>query len=392
MSANPARADVMLYVQHLLGTGHLQRAAAIARAAAAGGLDTVLVSGGLPLAGLDAGGARLVQLEPVRARDETFSELVDAAGASVDDAFKVRRTQNLIDVFEATRPRILMTELFPFGRRQMRFEVSPLLERALARADKPAILCSLRDVLTTHKQPGKTEWMMETFARYYDLALVHGDPDLIPLEASFPSARAIADRLRYTGYVMTAAPVAPQSEPSNGGEILVSTGGGAVAGPLLEAAMAARALTPLADSPWRFLIGANYPEDAFRDLRSRAPRGVVVERARPDFTALLSRARLSISQGGYNTTLEVLAAKVPAVIVPFSARGETEQGLRARVLAERGLISLVDEAVLTPEAVAAGVAHALSRPPQGLAEGLNGIAVDGAAETVRLLRSLRDCG
>ena len=27
MSANPARADVMLYVQHMLGTGHLQRAA-----------------------------------------------------------------------------------------------------------------------------------------------------------------------------------------------------------------------------------------------------------------------------------------------------------------------------------------------------------------------------
>ena len=37
---------VFFYVQHLLGIGHLRRAATLARAMAAGGFDVLLVSGG----------------------------------------------------------------------------------------------------------------------------------------------------------------------------------------------------------------------------------------------------------------------------------------------------------------------------------------------------------
>ena len=374
---------LLLYVQHLLGTGHLQRAAAIARATAAAGLDTVLVSGGLPLAGLDVGAARLAQLEPVRARDQSFTELIDAEGRVIDETFKTRRAEALRALFEDLRPRVLMTEMFPFGRRQMRFELLPLIERARALPRRPGIVCSVRDVLTTHKQPGKTEWMLETFARLYDCALVHGDPAVLPLERSFPRATELAGRLRYTGYVLGAQPLGA-GEGGRAGDVLVSTGGGAVAGPLIEAALAVRPLTPLAGVPWRILIGANYPEAAFRAVAARAPADVVVERARPDFRDLLARARLSISQGGYNTTLDVLAARVPAVIVPFTARGETEQGLRARVLAERGHLSVVEDDPLTPEALLRGVAEALARTPRGLA----GLDTRGAAETVRILRAL----
>ena len=40
---------VFFYVQHLLGIGHLRRAATLARAMAAGGFDVLLVSGGAPM-------------------------------------------------------------------------------------------------------------------------------------------------------------------------------------------------------------------------------------------------------------------------------------------------------------------------------------------------------
>ena len=39
---------VMIYVQHLLGVGHLHRVSAIARSMARGGFETTLVSGGMP--------------------------------------------------------------------------------------------------------------------------------------------------------------------------------------------------------------------------------------------------------------------------------------------------------------------------------------------------------
>ncbi len=382
-----APVPVLIYVQHLLGTGHLRRAAAIARATAEAGLGTVLVSGGMPLPDLDTGAARLVQLPPLRARDDSFAELVDAEGRPAGESLRAARTAALLALFDDLRPRILMTEMFPFGRRQMRFELLPLVERARAAVPRPRILCSLRDVLTTHRKPGKTEWMLDTFARLYDQVLVHGDPDILPLERSLPRAADIAARLRYTGYVLDPAPASLNHGDNTGaGEVIVSTGGGAVAGPLIEAALRARALTPLAAALWRILVGHNYPEAGFRAAAARAPAGVTVERARPDFRALLARARLSISQGGYNTVLEVLAAGVPAVVVPFSASGETEQALRARAFAARGLLAAVEAAPLTAEALAAGISEALARPPRGLTD----IKTDGAAETARLLASMGD--
>ncbi len=373
----------MFYVQHLLGTGHLQRAVAIARASAGAGLETVLVSGGVPVPGLDVGGVRFIQLPPVRARDETFSELVDRDGHSVDEAFKAARRDKLLRLFDALRPRILLTEMFPFGRRQMRFELLPLIERARMAQPRPRILCSLRDVLTTHKQPGKTDWILKTFAQYYDQALVHGDPDVLPLQLSLSRATEIADRLRYTGYVLGDGVPAARSHHREG-EVIVSTGGGAVAGPLIAAAMAARALSPLATARWRILVGPNFPEPVFRDAVARAPQGVAVERARPDFRTLLGRARLSISQGGYNTVMDVLAAKIPAVVVPFSTRGETEQALRARVFAARGLLQVVEDDPLTAEALAGGVRAALASPPRGL----GGLKAAGAVETARILSAM----
>jgi len=94
-------ARVFFYVQHLLGIGHLRRAAALARTLAAGGFDVLLVSGGAPVDGLALGGARLHQLPPVRAADARLKELARLDGAPVDEAFRARRTRQLLDLFEA---------------------------------------------------------------------------------------------------------------------------------------------------------------------------------------------------------------------------------------------------------------------------------------------------
>ena len=172
----------------------------------------------------------------------------------------------------------------------------------------------------------------------------------------------------------------------NGGrEVMVSAGGGAVGGKLLEAALAARPRTLLADAEWRLLAGANRPEPVFRSLAARAPDGVSVERFRPDFPRLLRSARLSISQGGYNTLMEVLDAGVRAVVVPYAGGLETEQTLRANLLAARGLVEVVGEEELGPESIAAAVARALARPPPG---GLAGVDTSGVAATARAIREL----
>ncbi|MEE8543529.1 MAG: glycosyl transferase, partial [Gammaproteobacteria bacterium] len=117
----PRPVTALLYVQHLLGIGHLVRAGALARGLEAAGIRVVLVSGGMPVPVLNigVGVSRFEQLPPVRAADETFKNLVDETGNSVDDAWRARRRERLLAIFHRERPDIVITELYPFGRRQM---------------------------------------------------------------------------------------------------------------------------------------------------------------------------------------------------------------------------------------------------------------------------------
>jgi predicted glycosyltransferase len=380
-------ADILFYVQHLLGIGHLRRSAAIVRALGATGAKVVFVSGGLPVSGLDVGSARLVQLPPLQSVDEHFSGLADQDGRAVDDAWKEARTAQLLATFEAARPRLLVTEMFPLGRRQMRFELLPLLEAAARRRPRPIIVCSVRDILNRSASTAKTQWMVATLDRYYDRVLIHGDPAVAPLDLSFPEIAGVRPEVSYTGYVVSASP-GPGTDSTRGaadGEVLVSAGGGRVAAPLIEAALAARPLGPLGAAPWRILVGDHFPAPAFDGLVRRVPAGVAIERSRPDFQALLARCRLSISQAGYNTVLEVLRAGRPAVVVPFAGGAEIEQSLRADLLAARDLLCVVPEAELSGASLDRGLRRALAgtrptTPPP--------IDMNGAEQTAGILSRL----
>ncbi len=137
--------------------------------------------------------------------------------------------------------------------------------------------------------------------------------------------------------------------------MIVSAGGGAVGAPLLAAAMAARPLTALAGHVWRFLTGPNLGDDDFKALAKHASERTIVERFRDDFAARLRGATLSISQAGYNTTMDILSAGARAIVVPYEAKGETEQRLRAEILARKGLLTLLPAAELSPARVVQAV-------------------------------------
>ncbi len=352
-----------LYVQHLLGIGHLKRALTLARAMAAAGLEVTLASGGPPVPDLAPdGGMRFVQLPPASAADLSFKSLVDADGRQIDDAWKRRRTDALLAAWRAADPDVLVIELFPFGRRQMRFELLPLLEAAAGAARRPAIACSVRDVLGSQKSPQRQEETLVLVKRYFDRVLVHGDPAVLAFDRTFAAAGRIAGRIEYTGYVVDAATSAYGS--AGQGEVIVSAGGGAVGAVLLEAAMRDKPLSALADRKWRVLTGNNIPRGEFDALARLAAGsdGVELERSRPDFTTLLANCALSISQAGYNTLMETVRAGARAVIVPFAGGHETEQSLRARCFAQRGMLEMLEESALSPATLAAVIDRAAQKP------------------------------
>jgi predicted glycosyltransferase len=350
---------VFLYVQHLLGIGHLRRAATLARVMAAGGFDVLLVSGGAPDDGLALEGVRFHQLPPLRAADAGLKELARLDGTPLDDAFRADRARRLVALFQSESPDVLMTEQFPFGRTQLRFELLPLLEAAQDQPSSPWIVSSVRDVVRRSASPARVEEMVATFEAF-DTLLIHADPALVRFEESFPAWDEVKARALYTGYVAEIDEL-PRSDVGKG-EVVVSAGGGAVGAQLLHAALKARPMTPLADRRWRLLVGPNLPAADQAILAEAATANIVVEPVRGDFPALLANAALSISQAGYNTVVETLCHADRAVLVPFGTARETEQADRARLLAARGMVASVPPDTLSPQTLAAAVAAAWAGP------------------------------
>ena len=108
-----------------------------------------------------------------------------------------------------------------------------------------------------------------------------------------------------------------------------------------------------------------------------------MERNRADFLALLGRCRVSISQAGYNTLLDVVQARVRAVVVPFSDGRHVEQSMRARLFERHGLVRRVDAEALSPDALARAVDLAAeSEPPPA-----NALDADGAVRAAEYVLS-----
>lgn len=369
---------VLFWVQHLLGSGHLRRAATLARAMSARGLRVVIASGGPPAPWLVGEGLEVVQLPPVRASDLAFTSLLDEHDRPIDDAFRTMRRDRLLALFAELRPRVIITEMFPFGRRAFRFELLPLLEAAGRARPRPWRLCSVRDVLVQKSDPASYAWMLDQARAHFDRILVHTDPQLVPFALTFPHAAALRERLVETGYVVEPLTA---STAEGRGEVLVSAGGGRVGVRLLEAALEARPLSSLRGHPWRLIAGGNVANDAVADLRARVPQDVVLEHQRPDFPAVLANSLLSVSQAGYNTVLEGLRFQKPMVLVPFETATETEQRARAERLVYLGLAEVVWESELTPRRLAGAIDRVWrTRHARGPA-----LAFDGAARTADLV-------
>jgi predicted glycosyltransferase len=349
-------AEILIHVQHLLGSGHAHRMAAIAAAAAARGHTVTLASGGRPLA-LALGEAKLEQLPSLAAADASFKDLRDDRNRPVDAEWRNRRAAATRALFARLKPDLLVVELYPFGRSMLAFE----LEALLGDASGVPILCSVRDVLQRPADPSKAAARIAAAGRF-DAILVHGDGAFLPLEASWPEAATLGSKLHYTGYV------GPAEGPASAtrGEIVVSVGGGAAGHALLSASLALAAARAHAGEKWRIRVGNATAVPACANPH------VVCEPNRPDFADLLRNARLSISQAGYNTCVDLLRARCPALLVPFDAGNEREQTIRAQAFAKAGLAHLC-----TPAQLAASIDGA--HKPRA-----HNIACEGAARTAKL--------
>ncbi|MET3649412.1 glycosyltransferase family protein [Phyllobacterium ifriqiyense] len=370
---------VFFYVQHLLGIGHLARASHISRALVDDGFDVSMVTGGSNVRGFPGPGVKQIALPPLLAGNAGFNGLVDGNGKPADDDYLNNRRKLLLEAFHEVQPDIVIIEAFPFGRRQMRFELMPLLEAIKTASPRPILLASVRDILQERTKPGRDEETVSLIKSHFDHVLVHGDPNFIALPDTFPLAELIADKVLYTGLV-----TGPAHSPADDSfDIVVSAGGGAVGAELLRSAYQCAVQSGFKGS-WCLIAGPNLPEPDFAALSAEAPDNVTVVRFRQDFPGLLQNARLSISQAGYNTVCDILRAKCRSILVPFTAGGETEQSVRATRLESLGLAIALPEGGLNSDILTSAIASAVKEAhwPE------HNLDLSGAQQTAALLRRM----
>jgi predicted glycosyltransferase len=375
---------LLFYCQHAMGMGHLVRSLALAQALS-DSFRVVLLNGGeLPSYLSLPPAVKIINLPPLRLED---GQLI-----SCDDRYSLAQAQTLridriLEAYGKLVPDVVLTELYPFGRKKFEFELLPLLD--LARTDSrsaPLIVCSLRDILvSSRRNQQKHEEHVEAAAnRWFDAILVHSDPRFARLDESFHPRTRLTPWVHHTGFVVGNRRV--KRQPLRNGPIVVSAGGGHYGFELLSMALDAHALISKPEPVCMKLIAGPFlPDGQWEALRHacHSRQGITLVRSVPDLLSEMSQARASISQCGYNTAMEIIQAQVPALVVPFADGGEDEQLRRARRLECLGAVRVLEQKEMTPARMADEIQNLMRFQPQ-----TTELNLDGARRSAEILIGL----
>ena len=384
---------IIQYCQHVLGIGHLFRGLEICRSLS--DHEVILVTGGPQVDMNLPAHVREVRLPDLQMNHE-FKGLYSSQKNFDLDQIKEQRQRRFFNLFEKEKPDVFLVELYPFGRKAFRFELDPLLQ-AIGERRLPAcrVVCSVRDILVEKEDAAKHELRaVNTLNRYFDAVLVHADPKLAQISETFARFAEIRIPVIYTGYI------AGRPEPDAGEKmrrrlqigrdeilIIASAGGGHVGAPLLEAVICAFDRLRVKNRSYlKVFTGPYLDQSEFNRLTRLAGEEVEINRFSPDFLSYMAAADLSVSMGGYNTTMNILATGVPALVWPFPQN--REQRLRAERLDQRGILKVVADEDLDPDRLAESMARVLSsadRVPVG-------IELNGAANTAAWIEKRFDEG
>lgn len=370
----------MFYCQYLLGVGHLTRSLALIQNLTEQFHVDLLLGGPQIQRQWPQKQFNLLPLEPLLMREHD-SSLYSPSGTPVEQVFSLR-SQQIAQVIQEQKYDLFIVELFPFGRGKFKIEILKMLELFRAQNPRGRVLSSVRDILVEQdtqkdKSTGKSDKMLALARAHFDAVLVHSDPQVIRLEDSFPKAQQIQDLLCYTGFVTEPAP--QFSGLSRRPEVMVSLGGGSVGDELYHAV---------------YNITEQFPGLRFRFKRSPfmnpgllaamdrwASDQVVIEEFSSHFEQDLLGCQLSISMGGYNTVMNVLNTRTPALILAYQANQEQSQ--RAKILESKSYLRVLQNKDLAPEKLSPLIQNALTRAyPQ---ERLN---LSGAISTTKFCRQL----
>ena len=345
---------IIFYCQYVWGMGHLVRSLEFARALS--DHDVTLVAGGQDVAVDLPAHVDFVRL-PALYMDEMFTTLIPGDAARSVAQIKQARKELLFTLFDQKQPDVFIVELYPFGRSIFGFELEPLLEDI--RTGKFGVVktvCSLRDILVEKKDPVAYEQrVLQKLNRDFDALLIHADERLLRLNETFSSADNINIPVVYTGFITQ------QADPVNGRLlrqelgisseqklITASAGGGRSGYKLLASVLdACEMLRDRLNFRLEIFSGPFMEDQEFDRLAVRSAPGTRIQRYTRRFLDYLYAADLSISLAGYNTCMNLLVTRVPALVYPYAR--QREQPMRVAKMKNLLPMKILDEDDVHPD-------------------------------------------
>jgi predicted glycosyltransferase/CheY-like chemotaxis protein len=389
-----------LFSHDTLGLGHLQRCTNIARALTARHLGlSVLLLTGSPAVHRYAlpEGVDYVKLPSVR---KTAAEQYSARSLGVSDEGVLRlRTNLILRSLQDYDPHVLLVDHAPTG---MKGELLPALEWLLLQRPDCVKLLGLRDVIDDPESL-RAAWQekgtYDLLRKHYAHFLVYGQESVFPTARAYALPDDLAARTRYCNYVgedeaaLDAGDVAP-CVPAGEKLVVVTIGGGDGAGELVIGSYLAMLRAAGTRARWRSVIlpGPFLQPELLERFRAECAglEGVELLEFVTSTSPFMARADLVVCTGGYNTTTQMLRYGRRALMIPRVMHRQ-EQILRARRLAELGLVELLEPGAVTPEALLERVAGLLDDPRAPLAEARERgvVRFDGAQQVAEFCAGLR---
>lgn len=320
---------IIFYCQYVWGMGHLFRSIEVARALT--GHEVVLVAGGREIDIRLPQHVTLVRL-PGFYTDEQFTTLIPEDPNKEVEDIQRQRKEILFSLCAEHKPDLLVIELYPFGRTLFGFELQPLLDAIRrGRFGKVKVVCSLRDILVEKRdQKAYEARVLNHLSAHFDLLLIHSDPELMPLEETFSRVQDIQIPIFYTGFV--AQKVKPgagkklRRELAIGAReklIVASAGGGRSGFKLLSNLIEAVGRLPNSKQVrLEMFTGPFRDEREFKKLSAHSNKRIRVRCFTRRFLDYLSAADLSVSLAGYNTCMNLLVTRTPALVYPYLRQRE----------------------------------------------------------------------
>lgn len=358
---------IVFYCQHVLGIGHLFRTLEICKALQSH--EVTLITGGPHVDVVFPEHIREFRL-PEMQMDSEFKALFSAETTKGLYQIKEDRQKRLFEFFVKEQPDLFIMELYPFGRKAFRHELDPVLQAIREKSIAVrGVFSSVRDILVEKEDQERHELRaLNTLNNYFDGVLVHSDPDWVRLNETFYHMDQIRVPVVYTGYIAP-KPIHEARKKlrhklgiQNNDKLLVaSAGGGTIGAPLLESVIQAFFQINLRQSVYLYVFTGPYLNPGeFDRLKTMASRNVQVAQFSPDFLSYLAAADLSISMGGYNTVMNILATGVPALVWPFPQN--QEQRMRAKQLEQKGLLRILDNVGMEPNPLASIMEQMMTEP------------------------------